>query len=203
MLTTGGSSVEFNTTPSLASRRIGKYRRPLQPHLTGEPARPLEGLGSGRCGPSGDTTDRATARRRQRHRTSRGYGRLQPPSTPVAAPRITRDMPVGSKCRSHRSSQDSTRPSRRIDLDSHPQRGNRRGNRAPREVFRFPATNSSSDCRRSGARFAGSAWARQGSARSARRYRALDPPGALPSGWQLPERHGWRRLRGQNTRSSV
>ena len=34
--------------------------------------------------------------------------------------------------------------------------------------------------RRSGPEFSGTAWARPGFARSARRWRALDPPGALP-----------------------
>ena len=55
-------------------------------------------------------------------------------------------------------------------------------------IDRIPGRNPGRFCRRSGARFSGSAWARQGFARSARRCRALDPPGALPSGWQLPER---------------
>jgi len=35
--------------------------------------------------------------------------------------------------------------------------------------------------------------AHQGFARSARRVRGLDPPGVLPSGWQLPDRRGDKR----------
>ena len=42
--------------------------------------------------------------------------------------------------------------------------------------------------RRSGFDFSGAHRARQGFARSARRVRGLDPPGVLPSGWQLPDR---------------
>ena len=47
--------------------------------------------------------------------------------------------------------------------------------------------------RRSGFDFSGAHRARQGFARSARRVRGLDPPGVLPSGWQLPDRRGDKR----------
>ncbi len=52
-------------------------------------------------------------------------------------------------------------------------------------IGRISWTEFPADCRRSSAQFSGSAWSRQEFARFACRYRALDPLGALPSGWQL------------------
>ncbi len=69
--------------------------------------------------------------------------RIAPWIQPIVAPRIMREMPVGSEWRSHRSSDDTTPSSRRIDLDRHPQRGNRKGNRAPRGVFPLPCIHFS------------------------------------------------------------
>ena len=48
------------------------------------------------------------------------------------------------------------------------------------EIDRIPRPDSCRFCRRSSAQFSGSAWARQGFARSARRYRALEPARRAP-----------------------